>query len=59
MSDPTVSYNDPKMLELLKEINQTKELLANAGEAEKPALKKRLTDLQMHYDVLSERRGPR
>lgn len=57
--DPTVSFNDPKMLELLKKINQIKEeLAATDNENEKTALKRELSDAQMHYNILSERKGP-
>ena len=56
--DPTVSFNDPKMLAILKEINQLKEKISTAGAEEAAALKKRIDDLQMHYNILSERRGP-
>jgi hypothetical protein len=56
--DPTVSFNDPKMLALLKEINQIKEQMRTAGADEVAALRKKAADLEMHYNILSERRGP-
>ncbi|MDR3349168.1 MAG: hypothetical protein LBO03_06155 [Acidaminococcales bacterium] len=56
--DPTVSFNDPKMLAILKEINQLKEEMSAADAEAAAALKKQINELQMHYNVLSERRGP-
>jgi hypothetical protein len=57
--DLSTSFNDPKMLAILKEINEVKADLEQAGaEEDKADLKKRITELQMHYDILSERRGP-
>jgi hypothetical protein len=56
--DPTVSFNDPKMLAILKEINQLKEKIPAASQEEAAALKKQIDSLQMHYNILSERRGP-
>ncbi len=59
LKDPIQSFNDPKMLELLKEINKTKEEIANTtDDIQKDKLKKKLNDQQMHYNILSERRGP-
>ncbi len=56
--DPLQGVNDPKMLEILKEINKTKEILANTQDEQKTTqLKKHLRDCQMHYNILSERRG--
>ncbi|MDR2006313.1 MAG: hypothetical protein LBP78_03615 [Acidaminococcales bacterium] len=56
--DPTVSFNDPKMLAILKEINQLKEEMSAADAETAAALKKQIDELQMHYNILSERRGP-
>lgn len=56
--DALSSYNDPKMLELLKKINQLKEEISSTeDEKTQAALKKELFDVQMHYNILSERRG--
>ncbi len=56
--DPLSNLNDPKMLTLLKDINKLKEELKNnTNEEETKTLKKRIADLQMHYNILSERRG--
>ena len=56
--DPTVSLNDPKMLELLKKINILKEEIAQIDdENDKAALKRELSNTQMHYNILSERKG--
>ena len=57
--DPMTSFNDPKMLELLKKINQLREeITATDDEKQQSILKRELSDAQMHYNILSERRGP-
>ena len=57
--DPTTAFNDPKMLEILKTINQLKAELENTSDEKQIAvIKKEIADAQMHYNILSERRGP-
>lgn len=57
--DPMTALNDPKMLEILKHINQLKAELETLSDEEAiAAIKKEIADAQMHYNILSERRGP-
>lgn len=59
IKDPTAAFNDPKMLEILKNINTLKaELESASDEKQIAAIKKEIADAQMHYNILSERRGP-
>lgn len=46
----------PPELELRKDIASLEEQLQSAKEEEKPALKKKLTESKMFYDVIMERR---
>ena len=55
--DPIGPLNDSKMLELLKEMNEVREKIKNAvSEESAKSLQRLLNELQLHYDILSERK---
>ena len=55
--DLAAAFHESKMLELLNTINRLKERMKNVDdEEEKVFLKKEITDIQIYYDILSERR---
>lgn len=52
------NLNDPKLIQLLKEINTLKEVLKETQDQEKISfMKKQLADLQLNYNILLERRS--
>lgn len=52
------TLNDAKLLELLKQIDNLKELLKETQDQEEvTSIKKQLSDLQLNYNILLERRS--
>lgn len=52
------TLNDAKLLELLKQIDNLKELLKETQDQEEvTSIKKHLSDLQLNYNILLERRS--
>lgn len=52
------TLNDAKLLELLKQIDNQKELLNETQDQEEvTSIKKQLSDLQLNYNILLERRS--
>lgn len=52
------TLNDAKLLELLKQIDNLKELLNETQDQEEvTSIKKQLSDLQLNYNILLERRS--